>query len=210
MPLPRLTLLAATLVGCAVTHAPASAQDPPQTQTGLFSGALAGQSVAALPLTHLIRDTLVQDPAVLRERPAVLAWADSLIGDALLVGAPEVNWVLTPELRRLARRSAGMVPEPERMGQAVMRAPDLTTVPDPLRSSLRTMVAIAGGRHAFIAASLALALDEEGAVRATLTAVVADARLGRVVWRSDGIGSGATVGAAIRAAVASFFPTQGP
>jgi hypothetical protein len=200
-------LSAALLVSPALQ---AWSQDHPVTQAGLLTEALAGQTVASLPLTMVTRDTAIHDPALDRDRKQVLAWADSLIGEALLAGAPEINWLLSPDLRRIARRSAGFVPEPDRMGQAVMRSPELKTVPDPLRSSLRTLMALAGGRFAFIPASLSIGVDEDGAIRATLEAVLADSRLGRVSWRTTAIGSGADAGAAIAAAVESFLPYAQP
>jgi hypothetical protein len=114
--------------------------------------------------------------------------------------------VLTPELRRMARRSGGMLPDPDRMGHAVLRNPGLKTVPDPLRSSLRTLVAIAGGRFVFIPAALAFSRDEEGGVCTALSVVLADGRTGRVVWRAEAVGSGPAAEASLRAAVESFLP----
>src|SRR5437764_8593130 len=35
-------------------------------------------------------------------------------------------------------------PDPDQMGSAVLRAPDVEIVPDPLRSELRTLVALGG------------------------------------------------------------------
>ena len=204
----RSAALATTLL--LVPTAASWGQETPTTQTGLLTEALAGQTVASLPLTLVTRDTAIHDASLARDRKLVLAWADSLIGEALLAGAPEINWLLSPDLRRIARRSAGFVPEPDRMGQAVMRSSEIKTVPDPLRSSLRTLMALAGGRFAFIPASLSLGVDEDGAIRATLEAVLADSRLGRVSWRATAIGSGADPGGAISAAVASFLPYPQP
>lgn len=205
MSIMRFRAVSAALLGLAVAS-PVLAQSKDEKRTVLYAEGLAGQVVAAIPLTLVLRDTTVRDPALPAERLALARWADSLVGDALLVGAPSVNWVLSPELRRLARRSAGLVPEPERMGQAVMRARNLEKVPDPLRSSLRTLMAMAGGRHAFIPAALTLTRDAEGALRATLAAVLVDARLGQVLWRGEGVGSGPGGAAAIQAAVAALLP----
>ena len=81
-----------------------------------------------------------------RDRRAALLWADSLIGDAFTGRAPEVRWVLPAELRKVARRSPGIVGDPDQMGQATLRSPKLREVPDPLRSSLRNLMAVVGGR----------------------------------------------------------------
>src|SRR5205807_4831056 len=69
---------------------------------------------------------------------------------------PEVSWVLPDALRRAARRAPGIAPDPDQMGSAVLRAPDVEIVPDPLRSELRTLVALGGngGRYALVPAAL--------------------------------------------------------
>lgn len=182
----------------------AAAQDEPVRRTGLYTEPLAGQTVAVLPLTHVVRDTAVPVPA--EERQEMLRWADGIVIDGLLLGAPEVNWTSPEELRRMARRNPGFIPDPDRMGQAMMRNPSLKRVPDPLRASLRNLVSIAGGRLAFIPAALTLTRDEEGAVRATLSVVLADSRLGTVAWRAEAIGAGPDAESAVKAAVQSFLP----
>jgi hypothetical protein len=99
-----------------------------------------------------------------------------------------------------------MIPEPDKRGQAVMRSPQLKSVPDPLRGNLRTLMGIVGGRYAFIPASVRFAPDS-GAIQATIEAVLADSRTGQVGWRSsNAIGRGATPAAALIAAVAAFLP----
>jgi hypothetical protein len=176
-------------------------------RAGLATEALAGQVVGVLPLTHMSRDTALRESLLLGPRTAVLHWADSVMGEVLLAQAPEVSWMLPPELRKAARKGVGMIPEPDRMGQSIMRSPKLDQVPDPLRQYLRTLMGIAGGRFVFIPASIAAGRDEEGAVKLTLTAVVADTRNGKVVWRSlNAIGTGASAGPALEAAMQSFLP----
>jgi hypothetical protein len=170
---------------------------------------LAGQRVAVLPLTHLLRDTSVTDTVLAAPRAALQTWADSITAETLLDGAPEVSWVMGEELTRAARKGAGMIPEPDRMGQSVMRAEQLKQVPDPLRSNLRTLMALVGGRYAFIPASVRFDRDPEGAVRASLSAVLVDTRTGQVAWRSqNAIGAGPSPAEALRAAVGSFLPGQ--
>ncbi len=197
------TLLAGLALGILAATAPAQQND---RRTGLNREALAGQSVPVLPLTHLARSGSFQDSTFPADRESALAVTDSLLGEALIERAPEVTWVAGAELRRVARRSAGILPEPTRYGQAVLRSPNLKTVPDPTRAHLRTLAALANGRYVFVPASVLLERDEEGAVRATLVAVLADTRTGRIMWRADAIGAGATAAAAIRSTIDYFLP----
>src|SRR3990172_6374992 len=94
-----------------------TAQEKPKAQVpavALATAGLAGANPAGRPLP-------------------VLGWADSLLGEVLSERAPEVTWVLPPSLRSTARRATGLLSSPDQMGQAVMRAPNLKEVPDPLR-----------------------------------------------------------------------------
>jgi hypothetical protein len=193
----------------------ASAQDGakplPQTRT-LATGALAGQTVAVLPLTLLAADPALETDSVYaqyRERRAALLRADSLVGEGLQSRGPEVTWVLPPELRKVARRSAGFVEDPDQMGQAILRSPGMQNVPDRLRSSLRALVALVGGRYALIPASLGFGPEPSGQIRADLTLVLADSRSGKVLWRSLAYGRGSSPDQALAAAVAAVLPVSG-
>jgi hypothetical protein len=127
-----------------------------------------------------------------------------------LTRAPEIQWIAPDELRRMARRAGGLVPEPDKLGQAVMRTWSLSVVPDPLRSNLRKLVSIAGGgRYAFIPASVIFSADTAGVISSDLSVVLADTRTGRVVWRSLARGVGATPAAAITQAIDTIFPVDG-
>ena len=99
---------------------------------------LAGQSIAVMPITWSWPTPRCESRHPLRAlaRPphGALHRADSLIGDAFVGRAPEVKWVLPPELRKMARRAPGIVDDPDQMGQAVLRSPKLHEIPDPLRS----------------------------------------------------------------------------
>lgn len=201
--------LALALSLAAFHTAPLRSQDRPQEaprRVGLMREALAGQVIPVLPLTHVVRDSSFTDSTLAGERVLMLAWADSIVAEALVERSPEISWLYGSELRRVVRRSAGIIPEPHRFGHAILRAPSLKTVPDPTRSHFRTLTALAGGRHVFVPASLTLARDEEGAVRVTLVVVVADSRTGRLIWRSDALGTGPTTAAALRSAVEYFLP----
>ncbi len=166
-----------------------------------------------LPLTLTVADpVLARDSALaaqLRDRRAVLRWADSVIADGLQARAPEVIWVLPPKLRQIARRNPGMVPEPDQMGQAILRSPKLKRVPDPLRSGLRNLTSFTGGRYAMVPAALAFARDTSGAVRIDLSLALADSRTGAVAWSALTWGTGSTLDEALNAAVAAVLPLSG-
>jgi hypothetical protein len=173
--------------------------------------AFAGQQIAIVPLTLLAADSTLQSDtlyAPYRDRRTALTWADSLIGEAFTGRAPEVRWVLPPALRKLARRSPGIVGDPDQMGQAVLRSPKLREIPDPLRSSLRNLVAVAGGRLVMVPAALAFGRDAGGQIRADLSLVAADSRSGRVIWRSVAVGHGAAPEPALQAALAAVLPVD--
>jgi hypothetical protein len=135
---------------------------------------------------------------------------------------PEVQWILPPRLRKVARRAPGIAPDPDAMGQAVMRAPGLKTIPGTLNASLRSLVALTGGRLVLIPASVGFTRDTSsaagsarattgvpaGAVRATLVTVLADVRSGNVLWRAQSTGGGATPAAALHAALAAALPSD--
>src|SRR5262249_13895441 len=151
----------ATLGFLLVPLALTAQQKPPKPKVpavALSTAGLAGQSVAVLPLTMVVSEPGVPGASGPKARAALLQWGDSLLGDALLERAPEVTWVLAPTLRRNAQRSAGLLPSPDRMGQSVLRSPQLKDVPDPLRGYLRQLLALSGGaRFALVPAALYLA-----------------------------------------------------
>jgi hypothetical protein len=172
---------------------------------------LAGQQVALVPITLVATDPAAQPDSLfapLHDRRATLTWADSLIGEAFVGRAPEVNWVLPPALRKIARRSPGIVDDPDQMGQAMLRATRLREVPDPLRSSLRKLMAVVGGRIVMVPAALSFSSDTSGAVRAELSLVLADSRSGKVLWRSGALGIAPTPGLALGAALNGVLPLQ--
>jgi hypothetical protein len=186
---------------------PLSAQTP--APLPVPAEGLAGQQVGVIPLTLVATDPALQSDTLfagLRDRRATLSWADSLIGDALTNRAPEVKWVLPPALRKIARRAPGIVDDPDQMGQALLRSPKIRDVPDPLRASLRNLMAVVGGRVAFVPAALGFTRETDGSLRAELSLVAADVRTGKVVWRSIAIGSGPTPTAALASALDAVLP----
>lgn len=175
----------------------------------LSSASFSGQTIAVLPITLVVADPALQSDSTYanyRDHRTALLRADSLVGEQLQTRGPEVNWVLPPQLRKVARRAAGFVEDPDQMGQAILRSPKLTKVPDPLRSSLRSLMAVVNGRVALVPASLGFGPESDGRVRADLTLVLADSRTGKVIWRSLAYGRGKSPDEALNAAVAAVLP----
>ncbi len=204
---PLVLLLA--LAACSTAAVPpAEAQreaDEAAPTPALAVAPLAGQRVPVLPLTLLAADSPI-DEQLAGDRVARLAWADSLIGDVLQSRGPEVTWVLPDELRAAARRAPATVTDPDRMGQALMRASNIEVVPDPLRSYLRALTAMTDARFVLIPAAARLAADSTDGVRAELALVLVDSRNGAVLWRSQPVGRGASARAALRAGIALILP----
>lgn len=175
----------------------------------LATTALAGQTIAVLPLTLVVADPALESDSLYaryKDRRTALLRADSLVGEGFQTRSPEVNWVLPPKLRKIARRAAGVVDDPDQMGQAILRSPNLTNVPDPLRSSIRSLVALAGGRMVLVPAALGFGPEPKGQIRADLSLVLADSRNGKVLWRTVAYGWGASPDQALNAAVAAVLP----
>ncbi|TDJ56027.1 MAG: hypothetical protein E2O47_03080 [Gemmatimonadetes bacterium] len=168
----------------------------------------AGQDIPVLPITLVVPDSSLAAGELFQHRDVLLKWTDSIIQFKLENRAPDVGWKFPPELRRLALRSPGIIPDPDRMGQSVLRTPALNTVPDPFRSNLRTLVAVTGGRLAFVPAAAVFRQPEPGVVEASLMIVMADSRTGRVVWRSLAVGEGGNLAYALSAALDDVLPLQ--
>jgi len=170
----------------------------------LLLSPLAGQSIPVLPLTYVVADSAAGAamPADLHTR---LRWADSLIGEVLQMRGPEVTWLLGDELRRIARRAPGTISDPDKMGQAMLRADGLKRIPDPLFSQLRMLAALTNGRQVMVPAA-ARFQSVPGGIRAEVVLVLADARSGALLWRSTPFAIAATPSAALAAAVARILP----
>ena len=179
-----------------------------QKRQGLVRESLAGQNVPVMPFTLVTRDTSVTDSVLFQGRPALMSWADSVLTEALMLRAPEISGLYGAELQKVARRGAGMIPDPAKMGQAILRSEKMKTVPDPTRSNFRTLAALAGGRYIFVPAAVSFGHDSTGALIATLTAALADTRSGAVLWRTNAIGRGESPGEALFKTVDSFLPEQ--
>jgi hypothetical protein len=207
----RVLLLALLVPGLlAAQKAPTRAQKPANAAIGLSTSGLAGQMVTVLPLTMVVSDPRVPGTSGPKARAGILRWADSLFNDVLLERAPEVDWVFPPALRRATTRSGGLLPSPDRMGQSVMRSSNLKDTPDPLRGYVRQLVALAGGaRFALIPAAMWITPTQSDTLMVELSAVLTDARTGKVMWRTLAAGRGETMADAYYAALATILATDG-
>jgi hypothetical protein len=204
--------LVAALALAAHASGVAAAQGPDKPPRQLATDGLAGESVALLPVTLALADAALRTDSgfiALGDHQHLLRWADSVIAEEFRGRSPEVTWLPAPRLRQLARRNPGMIPDPDQMGQAILRAPKLTKIPDPLRSSLRSLIAVTGGRYAMAPAALGFSRDSSGGLRADLALALADGRGGTVIWRSQSFGRGASPGEALAAAVDAVLPGLG-
>ena len=124
--------------------------------------------------------------------------------------APEVTWVGPAELRHIARRAPGIAADPDQMGTPFLRAQNIIDVPDPLRSQLRTMMGLAGGRYVMIPAGLVfrrtVGRPDGRMATAELAVVMIDSRIGRVGWRTVARGEGEDPWTALTRAVKILTP----
>ena len=205
-----------------------SAIPTPEPTAPLPTAGIAAQQVGVLPLTLVAAEDSLHWEAVLGERRAALAKSDSIIGTLLKARAPEVTWVLPDELRRVARRAPGIAPAPDQMGTAILFHPTKQQpemVPDPLRSELRTLAALAGGgRYALVPAGLTYrrvtapgggpgSVEAQHAAplphavaTADLTVVLVDVRTGRVGFRTVARGEGDDPWTALTRAMKTLTP----
>src|SRR5262244_3972766 len=90
------------------THVPLVAQKKPVTQP-IVAAALAGQTVAVLPANLVIVEPTVSDTIAIRKRPEVFRWVDSMVTESFATRAPDVKWIPAPELRRIYKKSGGLL-----------------------------------------------------------------------------------------------------
>jgi hypothetical protein len=200
---PSVAALALLGVGACGGGQPNTAAAPETAP--LPTAGIAGQEVAVYPLTLLVSEEALEWSEYLQPRREALDHADSLIAALLTERAPEVVWVLPEALRRAASRAPGMLANPDQMGTALLRSP-LERVPDPLRSQLRTLTGMAGGRHALLPASLVFLSDSGGLGRAELTLAIVDVRTAQVLWRTVASGLGDDPWAATWEALKALVP----
>jgi hypothetical protein len=171
---------------------------------------MAGQQVMVLPLTLIAAEDSLHWEAALGDRHASLARADSTLGALLKARAPEVTWVLPAELRRVSRRAPGIATDPDQMGTSVLRAHGLTVIPDPLRTQMRTLAALAGGGSlALVPAALIfkrLPTHPPTDGTAELVLVLADVRTANIGWHTVATGDGNDPWTALTRAVKGLTP----
>jgi hypothetical protein len=202
--------LAVLLSACGGHRGPDTTPTPEQlVNRPLVTTALAGQTITVVPLSLLAVDSATEADAAFADHVRAERWVDSLLGKALDERAPEVVWKLPPELRKIALRAPGIAPDPDRMGQGMMRDPGLQVVPDPFRSALRNLTALAGGRYALVPAAAVFYRGADGTETAELMLVMADSREATVLWRSRAVGQGAGPRAALEAAIDHVLPVLG-
>jgi len=177
---------------------------PPAASLNLLG--IAGQVVGVLPSTLVIARDSLAGVAPFTDRASSLKWMDQVFGEGLMMRGPEVNWKLPAQMRSIARRAPGIAADPDYMGQAVLRNPDIDKVPDPLISNLRTLMGIAGGRFVLVPAAVSFQHDSAGAVEVRMNLAGVDTRLGDVVFRSYIVASGATPEGAMDAMFAILLP----
>ena len=186
-------LLAGALIaaGCGGSTQQAG-EEPAEPMTApLPIAGLASQKVALYPITLVAAERQLDWGELLGTREESLHMADSMIADFLIERVPEADWVMPDELRRLARQAPGLLPNPDKMGTALLREEFIVQIPDPLRSQLRNLTGVAGDRYAVIPCALGFfATEEEGVARAELHVVIVDVRKGFVEWRTKATGEG--------------------
>jgi hypothetical protein len=197
-------LLASSPSGALLAQGKPSSRKPVPAPALLITS-LAGQAIPVLPLTYVVVDDSIGDSAVPTTRAALLTWADSIVVEEILARAPEVTWIMGAELRRKTRAAPGMLPAPDRLGQASLRFENLKRIPDPLFGHLRALVALADGRLVLVPASVRLTATA-GGVRAETMFVLADGRTGTITWRSAPAAVAKTAAAAIKATVDYILP----
>lgn len=198
-----LGALAVSTAGCGGSQ---PAVDVPAPAAPLPTAGLAGDRVTVYPVTLLAADEALGWRAALTPRREALDRADSIVGALLQERSPEVTWVLPAELRRAARRAPGVLSDPDQMATALLRSPGLRQVPDPLRSQMRTLNGVAGGRYALVPASVVFVTTPEGTGRAEVTFVIADVRTGQLGWRTVAHATGDGPWEALREAVKTLTP----
>lgn len=174
----------------------------------LPTAGLAGQTVSLFPLTLMAAEDSLHWESYFTDRKGSLARADSIVTALIESRAPEIEWFGPEELRRASRRAAGLAADPDHLGTAVLRDERLLDVPDPLRTQLRTLGALGGGRFAVVPATLIYRLSTVPPHRPTaeLSIVLVDTRLAKIQWRTVARGEGDDPWSALTRAVKSLTP----
>ena len=141
------------------------------------------------------------------QRGELLDRAGALLDSVLARDAREVTWHDREAIRRILRRSPGLLSDPTGLPTGFLLAKRVEGLPDPLWSSLRTLGALTEARVAVIPVAVRLE-GRPGAVNATYAVAVVDVRVGQLVWRGRVTGPDApSPEAAFRAAAAATVPS---
>jgi hypothetical protein len=199
-------LLVAILAVAACSRNPETEENVVPEPIALPTMAFSGQSVALYPLAVLAAEETLGWNDLLRPREEKLLEADSVIATFLTERAPEMEWILPDAVRQAASRAPGMLPDPDHMGTAVLRAEGLERVPDPLISDMRNLTAVVGDRYVAVPASLVFRYVEEGMARAELTLVIVDVRRNRLAFRTVASAEGSEPWEALWNALKTLVP----
>jgi hypothetical protein len=197
-----------------IAGGPLGAQEMPEKYQDrvLAIPALSGQTVAVLPLTSLMRDSAVAQDSTLGPylvRATGIRRFDSVFGGFLQDNIVDTKWVMPEELRRMSKRSAGYLPDPDFIGQAALWNPRIEKkVPDPVQSRLRSVSAVSGARSILIPVGVQFGRDTTGMLKVQVGMVLVDARVGDIRWRTYSRGVGPTPDAAIRSALMASLPVD--
>jgi hypothetical protein len=204
----RVLLLAAAagLGACGGSPGAADQEPVPEPTLPLPTAGIAGQPVAVYPLTLVTAEERLDWQGHLADRRAALDRADSIIAALLTERSPEVKWILPADLRRAAGRAPGMLTNPDQMGTALLRSPQVSKIPDPLRSQMRALSGVAGDRFALVPAALIFLAAGDSLGTAELSLVMVDVRTGLVGWRTVARGDGADPWEALRVAFKTLTP----
>lgn len=190
--------------GCGSSHQPAVPVPAPTAP--LPTAGIAGQQVTVYPLTLMSADERLGWDTALTPHVEALHRADSIMGAMLTERSPEVQWVLPAALRHAAAQAPGLLTDPDQMATSILRASNLTVIPDPLRSQMRNLTGVAGGRYALVPTVLVFEAAPDGRGRAQLDLVLADVRTGMIGWRTIASGEGDDPWSALRAAFKKLTP----
>lgn len=203
---PGLVVVLGVALACAGSSGGGDQAPVPAAVLPLPTAGISGEVVTVYPLTLIAAAELLGWQTALGARRAALDRADSIIGALLVERSPEVQWVMPAQLRHAAARAPGLLANPDQIGTALLRAPDASKIPDPLRSQMRALNGVAGDRYALVPAALVFVASPEGGGEAELSIVLADVRSGLIGWRTVAHGRGTDPWSALRAAFKALTP----
>jgi hypothetical protein len=186
-----LTLLALASTACRAPKQPAMAAPPPDVRP---LAAFAAQRVAVAPAQRLrLADSAAWGAQVASPRD-YLGALDSAFSAALAERGMGSAWALPADVERAARRNAAYAADPHALAVGALvprRTPPPVDLTEPLASQLRTLVALADARYAFVPVELRFEKGA-GAGRAVVHVALLDARAAQVTWSGDVAGDTAS------------------